>query len=1156
MTIKQKIEIELKTLHDNNRELYDICYRLNNDINTVISEVSDHLSKIQTQMPDYDKHSKEHSEKVIENIELLLQEKGISELTLLEAMLLELCGYFHDTGMALPDWGLTLFEKVEDENYQFHNNAPISSIKKELLSNTDDLYGNFERIKNLFLCPETEPVLLNTLAQEVHEYEQYRMGLSLPITAFNRKNYIESSRQEYLRSTHGRRAKAYAKHINKKLSALDPYDANVISESVGNICCGHCEEIESIWTLKSQVEIVRGKATGNELTYNEQFLALLLRLGDVIHFSEDRTSRTLYAEHTPMNAISDSHWQVKINNLHYHIVQKDGKTTIAYFAGFQNPQLYYFLHDYLDWVDNELQNYAAFVQNMEQSHNINSIRYRIGLPTKVDREGIKALGYFPDSNLKFRLEQKKVIQLLMGLRLYSDEFICLRELYQNSLDSCRCMQAQNKKNKLSGILTIEFGISTDDGGEYIYCRDEGTGMTKNIVMKYLLRVGNSYYNSPDFKRENAAYEDLVNPISEFGIGILSCYMIGNRIDIITKHYSNDETCWVCMEGTEDYGFFREVTADVKEQLGNHGTIVKIYLSEQAKEKIHANIPDNIEDIVYIHGLYQKCKKKEVDKDFELYEGKLTLSEDSESAINLYKTSLYHRMQKVVFETEDGISVCVADADGNKRTLIEADKEFSFAEKYTFLINSGFKKSEIFTLPTKFSGKNDLNTDVQLQEWLHNFLWYRCKVVDEETKSEAYSIIHLPTSPIKIHINSTSDYISYQLDHFIAGSSKTILVDGMPILGMEEKSLYDDDTNIRQSGIRYNFKGKHRPILSVDRENIREIPKEVTSVREKLTSLIIQEIAKTISDHLSKYECISDLDSMQYIDRYLNNKFDLKAYCEIMHALSKNAFSNYPVSNIPLKDIFTQEPIHIPDFNLRDQRTGIDCLLNTITCQADKICIDGDSVSFTASSTKQDIEYDELEWGRGLFICVNEWTGKYSDYDIVSKFLPLLPEKTFQILDCKKGFCERIKLDSGARSSMHLVDIARIDPSFKHDYTFSISRSDILLQLDSNRNKEQILSKPMEGINDEDHKKYVLYTYISPRNLSEEEELEITKYAYSSEFIRGIHEGWSILFYRYSDGYLVAPGIVAREKMVEQIPSIAKNHNDGITYCFTDGTKAF
>ena len=148
MTIKQKIEIELKTLHDNNRELYDICYRLNNDINTVISEVSDHLSKIQTQMPDYDKHSKEHSEKVIENIELLLQEKGISELTLLEAMLLELCGYFHDTGMALPDWGLTLFEKVEDENYQFHNNAPISSIKKELLSNTDDLYGNFERIKN------------------------------------------------------------------------------------------------------------------------------------------------------------------------------------------------------------------------------------------------------------------------------------------------------------------------------------------------------------------------------------------------------------------------------------------------------------------------------------------------------------------------------------------------------------------------------------------------------------------------------------------------------------------------------------------------------------------------------------------------------------------------------------------------------------------------------------------------------------------------------------------------------------------------------------------------------------------------------------------------------------------------------------------------
>ena len=140
--------------------------------------------------------------------------------------------------------------------------------------------------------------------------------------------------------------------------------------------------------------------------------------------------------------------------------------------------------------------------------------------------------------------------------------------------------------------------------------------------------------------------------------------------------------------------------------------------------------------------------------------------------------------------------------------------------------------------------------------------------------------------------------------------------------------------------------------------------------------------------------------------------------------------------------------------------------------------------------------------------------------------------------------------------MHIADIAHIDSSFKHDFTFSISRSDVLLQLDSNRNKELILSKPIEGINEDNNKKYVIYAYLSPRKLSEEEEREIEKYAYSSEFIRGIHEGWSILFYRYSNGYLISPGIVAREKMIESIPSIAQNHSDGITYCFTDGVQAF
>ena len=49
--------------------------------------------------------------------------------------------------------------------------------------------------------------------------------------------------------------------------------------------------------------------------------------------------------------------------------------------------------------------------------------------------------FVPVRGLSFSLEQKRILELLMGVRLYKDEHACLRELYQNSLDACKCMIA-------------------------------------------------------------------------------------------------------------------------------------------------------------------------------------------------------------------------------------------------------------------------------------------------------------------------------------------------------------------------------------------------------------------------------------------------------------------------------------------------------------------------------------------------------------------------------------------------------------------------------------------------------------------------------------------------------------------------------------------
>jgi hypothetical protein len=87
-------------------------------------------------------------------------------------------------------------------------------------------------------------------------------------------------------------------------------------------------------------------------------------------------------------------------------------------------------------------------------------------------------------------------------------------------------------------------------------------------------------------------------------------------------------------------------------------------------------------------------------------------------------------------------------------------------------------------------------------------------------------------------------------------------------------------------------------------------------------------------------------------------------------------------------------------------------------------------------------------------------------------------------------------------------------------------------------------------------RYILYVYINPRPLTEEDEKFVTQYAHIPKYREGVEKGWSILFYNYKNGYVITPGIVDRMEMLKLLPQEALDHDDGLEYCFTDGTFAF
>ena len=190
----------------------------------------------------------------------------------------------------------------------------------------------------------------------------------------------------------------------------------------------------------------------------------------------------------------------------------------------------------MDWVDKEL----SECQNLCNSFPAQFQRYKLQLPSLVDRSRIKPLNdSYIFHDLEITLSRNEIVKLLMTDKLYNQPYICIRELLQNSLDALRYRKAlyalsdmKWDKGQVDFLHTID-----KDGYEIVQCKDNGSGMDRDIINRFFTKAGRSFYRSPEFERERAIFKHKnidYDPCSQFGIGFMSCFMLGDRIKIETR----------------------------------------------------------------------------------------------------------------------------------------------------------------------------------------------------------------------------------------------------------------------------------------------------------------------------------------------------------------------------------------------------------------------------------------------------------------------------------------------------------------------------------------------------------------------------------------------------------------------------------------------
>jgi hypothetical protein len=493
--------------------------------------VSQEISYINNLFPEYTPHNeKYHIKNLFTIADQILGDSVISNMNSVELFLLVASLYAHDWGMAVS----------ENEKRIILDLA----TKKNVLTNDFSLIDHEKEKIYAYLKDHCDIDSLNCT------------NPSISIDLW--RNYIRNTHSE--RS--GERIYNFLKNFNLG-----------IAEATKRICNGHGLNFED---LRNKKHYTTNLSVLNH-SVNIRAITIYVRLIDLLDLTEDRTPYVIWKYVSPQNQYSKMEW-----NKHralYSIAcspYQEGRT-IKIDGSTDDHEVYAALNDLMDWCNSQFKSCNDLLAEMNSpNHKLNI--YHIDW-------NISAKGFNP-INIRFEFDRSRMFQIL-GEEIYNDDpYVFLRELLQNSIDAIMT-RAEWLKQKhipvdISSFGSIKVEVVSDETQIIITWQDNGIGMNEYIIRNYLSVAGKSYYSSNDFKLTGIK----IDPISKFGIGLLSCSTVSNYIEILTFRdpYLEPSSTALLVKIPSFDKYFR--VEDLAGQDYEVGTTVKIYIdktSDKAKK---------------------------------------------------------------------------------------------------------------------------------------------------------------------------------------------------------------------------------------------------------------------------------------------------------------------------------------------------------------------------------------------------------------------------------------------------------------------------------------------------------------------------------------------------------------------------------------------
>lgn len=588
----------------------------------------------------YTRHDISHVDGMLKIIEWVIPDNTKEHMSKADWLMLVLSIYFHDMGMLVT---------TEEFNSRNKDSAFIE-YRDQALNGT---FGAEYRDNILSLGSDGDRFLYQ-------EYVRYQHATRI-------KRWISGIYYDHPPEE----CKGVIDTINDILGHLDAK----FRRDLGLICeSHHLNDLDDFTKYNSCARY----GSSDDERVNLQYVAIILRTVDILHITCERTPSVQFRIINPSNPKSILEWQKQMavkavtakmpRNAEGAIDSSLPKDTIEITAYFDQPdqaEAFFGLSAYIQYMRTEISKNFDWIQASAKKEGTSNYEYPWH---HVDDDGVETSGFEPHK-LQFTVDQTSILQMLVGHTLYNDSSVVIRELIQNGIDAIKlqfCLETG--EDVPDYIPTGEVHVSWDKSHRTLTVSDNGTGMTIQEVENFLLRVGASKYRSEQFQKKFPRFP----AISRFGIGVLTCFLIADDIDISTCSLDEPTANIISLRKVNGkYLLKKSPKNEITPFIAQHGTEVALHVRPDVDIQ---NVLSAIQKWV----LFPQCK--------------VTLHVDNEDTFIGYKspkealTEYLNASQYVV----DGCKYRVDEVCKNGVTLAYALQYNQYLNEWSFLHSRHFK----------------------------------------------------------------------------------------------------------------------------------------------------------------------------------------------------------------------------------------------------------------------------------------------------------------------------------------------------------------------------------------------------------------------------------------------------------------------------------